>query len=340
MHPKTPRFLTAAVFLFLASGPFPAASGESPQNPLAGRLERTIQDIVKAADGTFGVAVEHLESRARISVDGDGLFPMASVVKLPILTEVMFAIKEGNFGLGDSWEVLPSDQFYDGSLLSDLKAPGIRLSVENLINLMMWMSDNTATDILLGKVGIAAVNARMRSLGIEDVTLGRTIRRILLDYYAGQSEPYLKMGPGEFRLLVEKRQAENPEAAVKTRKDFDRTPLDQASPAAINALLGKIFRKEILDAPACEHILKVMAGCQTGSGRIRGLLPPETVVAHKTGTIGGTVNDCGIIGLPDGRGHVALSVLSRNTDPDRAEAVIALIAKTVYDAFYLGGLRP
>lgn len=63
----------------------------------------------------------------------------------------------------------------------------------------------------------------------------------------------------------------------------------------------------------------------------------ETVVAHKTGTIGGTVNDCGIIELPGGAGHLALSVLSKDTDSDRTEDTISLIAKTVYDYFLFAG---
>ena len=114
---------------------------------------------------------------------------------------------------------------------------------------------------------------------------------------------------------------------------FRGEPGGPRHPRAINALLEKIFRKEILDPASCDHIFKVMAGCQTGESRIRGLLPPDTVVAHKTGTIGGTINDCGIIVLPGGAGHVALSILSRDTDPDHAEDAIALIAKTVYDYF-------
>ncbi len=117
MKPKFSRLWLTAAILGLAAGPCPASPRESDGAPAVARLESMVRDIVKEADGTFGVAVEHLESGARFAVDGDGLFPMASVVKLPILTEVMFQVREGKFGLADAWEVLPSDQFYDGSLL-------------------------------------------------------------------------------------------------------------------------------------------------------------------------------------------------------------------------------
>jgi len=297
------------------------------------RVQGVVESIVNGSKGTIGVAVKHLESGEKFSVNGDTSLPLARVVKLPILTEVMAEIKDCRFSLSDEWSLKPSDQFYDGSLLSDLRAPGIRVSVENLINLMMWLSDNTATDLLLTRVGIDRVNARMRSLGIDGILVGRTIRELLLDYYVGDSRKYLSMPKDEFARVYDRMALENPGALAKARADFANNPADHATPLAVNTLLEKIFRKEILDPESCDHIFKVMAGCQTGENRIRGLLPRETVVAHKTGTIGGTVNDCGIIVLPGDAGHVALSVLSRGTDPDCAEQTIALIGKTVYDYF-------
>jgi beta-lactamase class A len=82
--------------------------------------------------------------------------------------------------------------------------------------------------------------------------------------------------------------------------------------------------------------MEIMLKCETGGQRILGDLPRDTKLAHKTGTIAGTVNDCGILFLPDGAGSVALTVFTKNflEDSDDVEAVIAKIAKFVYDAFY------
>jgi beta-lactamase class A len=329
--------IVPAMFLVLLGAQVPGLFGvERPARP--GRVKILVEAIVKGSEGTIGVAVKHMESGEGFAVNGDVFFPLASVVKLPILTEVMAEIAEGRFGLADEWGLGPEDQFYEGSLLSDLKAPGVRLSVENLINMMMWLSDNTATDVLLRKVGIDRVNARMRSFGIEDIRVGRTIRELLLDYFIGDSRKYAATPKDQFARLYERMAAEDPGALAKARADFGRDPADQATPLAVNALLEKIFRKEVLDPGSCARILEVMAGCQTGSRRIRGLLPRGTYVAHKTGTIGGTINDCGIIELPGSLGHVALSILSKDTDPDRTEDTIALIAKTVYDYYLFAGL--
>lgn len=327
---------TAAMFLAVQLGYVSPLLGTETHAGLE-RARKTVEAIVKASEGTIGVAVKHLESGEGFSVNGGDSFPLASVVKLPILTEVMGQIKDGRFALSDEWALRPSDQFFEGGLLSDLKAPGIRMSVENLINMMMWLSDNTATDLLLTKVGIEAVNARVRSFGIEGILVGRTIRELLLDYFVGDSPKYSSLPKEEFARTYARLAVEDPGALAKARDGFGRNPADHATPQAVNTLLEKIFRKEILDASSCDHVFSVMAGCQTGKKRIRGLLPPDTVVAHKTGTIGGTINDCGIIELPCGAGHVALSVLSKDTDPEHAEDIIALIAKTVYDYFLFAG---
>jgi beta-lactamase class A len=78
----------------------------------------------------------------------------------------------------------------------------------------------------------------------------------------------------------------------------------------------------------------ILLECETGEKRIKGLLPEKVQVAHKTGTLGGTVNDVGILYLPEGRGHVLVSVLSKGMkDRDRAERAIAEIGRFAYDYF-------
>jgi len=322
-----------SVTIGLAGGAASAAPNPNPADPPLARLESQLAGILKASPGTIGVAVKHLESGRGLALDGATPLPMASVVKLPILVEVLAQVREGRFGLADEWTVRPADQFYDGSLLSDLEAPGVKLTTANLINLMMWLSDNTATDMLLTRVGIPAVNARLAAIGIDGITVDRTIRELLLDYEVGESAPYRNLGPEAFARVFSAISVDKPALLEAANRDFSKKPADKATAWAMNALLEKIFRREILDPDSCALILKVMGGCQTGGRRIKGLLPAGTPVAHKTGTIGGTINDCGIIDLPDGLGHVALSVLSAETDPDRTESIIALVAKTVYDFF-------
>ncbi len=333
---KTHHF-TGVIFILIAALAGSAAVQSGPAQNLPGpplsRLESQLAAILKTSPGTIGVAVKHLESGRGLALNGDVPLPMASVVKLPILVEVLAQVRDGRFGLADEWAVRPVDQFFEGSLLSELEAPGVKLTTRNLIKMMMWLSDNTATDMLLTRVGIPSVNARLAAIGIQGITVDRTIRELLLEYEVGESAAYKNLGPAEFAGIYAALSAEKPALLETANRDFSKKPADKATAQAMNALLEKIFRREILDPDSCALILDVMAGCQTGGRRIKGLLPGGTPVAHKTGTIGGTINDCGIIDLPNGLGHVALSVLSAETDPDRTEDVIALVAKTVYDFF-------
>ena len=80
-----------------------------------------------------------------------------------------------------------------------------------------------------------------------------------------------------------------------------------------------------------------MERCQTGKTRLKGMLPQGTVVAHKTGTLGGVADDVGVITLPGDAGHVAISVFTKaSIKPEEAsEKAVAEVARTVYDYFVL-----
>jgi beta-lactamase class A len=115
---------------------------------------------------------------------------------------------------------------------------------------------------------------------------------------------------------------------------FESDPRDSATPLGMNRLLAAIFRGQAASEASCRSMTEILLACETGEKRIRGLLPEKVQVAHKTGTLGGTVNDVGILYLPEGRGHVAVSVLSKGMkDRDKAEQAIAEIARFAYDYF-------
>jgi beta-lactamase class A len=101
-------------------------------------------------------------------------------------------------------------------------------------------------------------------------------------------------------------------------------------------LLTKIFNQQTLSASSTQVLIEIMQRCHTGAGRLLGRMPAGTVIAHKTGTIGGTVNDVGVITLPDGKGQVVIAVFIKESDQpmEAREKVIAEIARSVRD-YYL-----
>ncbi len=305
----------------------------------SGRIEQLRKHIQAAcADkvGKVGVAVKCLETGEEVTLNGDESFPMASTFKLPVLVEALAQAKEGRFRLDDEVSIQPADQHLGSGMLASLVAPGIKLSIRNVAQLMMMISDNSAADILLAKVGSENVNRRLKQWGIQGINVSRSCQELILDTLGLDYRTYKDKSAAEIEAAVARLEAAQPGKLDEIRKEFSKNPKDQSTPRAMNALLEKIFKKEILDPESCDLALRIMFACDTGQARIKGLLPPGTAVAHKTGTIDGTTNDVGIIVLPDGTGHVALSVFSKDfTLPtEDVEKIISQVARFVYD-YYL-----
>lgn len=299
------------------------------------RLRLQVEDAIKAAKGDVGVVIRHLESGVEIAVRGDEPFPLASAFKLPILVELYAQERAGRVKLDELYTLGPRDQHIgSGDLSVNFDLPGVALSIRNLANLMMMISDNSATDILLTRVGASNVTARMRTLGLNGIRVDRTTQELILDY-GGQDTARLKDTVlQELRPLIRRPPEDEAQRLARDTRYAD-DPRDQATPRDMTRLLEMLWKGQAVDKAASRDILELMMRCRTGTARIKGLLPAGTVVAHKTGSVGGTIDDVGIIYLPHGAGHVAISVLSKRTsaDPPDVERVIAEIARYAYDFF-------
>ncbi|MBD3415268.1 MAG: serine hydrolase [Candidatus Aminicenantes bacterium] len=301
------------------------------------RLIVQIEQLVSGMEGTAGVAAKHMETGDHISINGDEYFPMASVFKLPVLVELMAQSLEGTLSLDEEIRLQSPDQHLGSGILSGLDTPGITLSVRNLIKLMMQHSDNSATDILFNMVKAENVNARLETYGIDAITVNRSCQHLIMDAIGLDFEAHKGMSLEEVITSYRVKRQENPDLGKETRETFTSVMKDQSTPEAMNTLLEKIWNHEILDPESCQYILNIMLGCETGVRRIKAGLPPGIPLAHKTGTIGGTVNNTGIIYLPEGLGHVALTVFFKDTQPMKTAEVedkIAEISRYVYDYFY------
>jgi beta-lactamase class A len=198
----------------------------------------------------------------------------------------------------------------------------------------MLISDNSATDVCLRLAGgPEAVTARMRKLGINGINVNRSTLRLISDWVGITGlPPESQWSPTLFATLAS---AVKPEESKAAAVKFESDPQDTAMPDDMVSLLERIHRKELLKRDSAELLLDIMRRCRTGENRLKGLLPAGTDVAHKTGTIGGTANDVGIITLPDNAGHVAIAVFVKSSDKDvpMRERVIAEIARATHDYF-------
>lgn len=329
---RTWRYLIAVLVVGLVTvAARPDAQTVSPLD----RLRLQIEQALPAARGDVGVSVKHLETGAEIGVRADEPFPLASAYKLPILVEVYTQQRAGKLTFEEMYALKPAEQHIgSGDISVNFDLPGVVLSLRNVANLMMMVSDNSATDILLTRVGAENVTARMRALGLNGIRVDRTTQELILDYGGHDTARLKGLSAKELRPLMRRGQEDEGARAAREER-YAADPRDQASPREMSRLLEMLWRGKVVDAEASAEILELMKRCRTGGARIKGLLPRDTVVAHKTGSVGGTIDDVGIIYLPHDAGHVAISVLSKRTKADAAdvERVIAEVARFAYDYF-------
>jgi len=334
--PIATGYLLAIVLFFSQTVTGQTSAGARPANDSSlQRLQREIARLSAVSGGTVGVTAIHLETKRRVSQNGTDRFPMASTFKVPIAVQLLTRVDNGEIKLDQMIDIKQSDLHPGSGTLSDLfNKGGLALSVRNLMELMLLISDNSATDVMLRTAGGAeAVTARMRSLGIEGINVNRSTAELISDWIGVTNLPPEAQWTREvFSKAFNQVKPEDRKAAAQK---FDTDPRDTSTPDGMAALLERIYRKDILKPASAELLLDIMRRCRTGKARLKGLLPEGTEIAHKTGTIGGTTNDVGIITLPEDAGHVAIAVFVKASTKDvpTRERAIAEIARAVHDFF-------
>ena len=321
------------IALLVLAPVFAATAEPVPADPVSRQLEF----LSHVTDGIAGVSATHIESGRSVSLRGSERFPMASTFKVPVGVHIMNLIDTGQLTLDKMVTLTPQD-FHPGSgkINQLLFHPGVSLSIENLMELMLVVSDNIAADVMLREAGgPEAVTARMRALGLDGIRVDRSTARLISDWSGVRTLP----PESEWnRDMWDRLYDAVPERAhIRARRAEWIDPRDTATPDDMTKLLVHIWKKDLFRPEHASELLDMMERCQTGRARIKGLLPAGTDVAHKTGSLGGVVNDIGVITLPNGLGHVAISVFTKGFTKreEDAERAVAEISRTVYDYFVL-----
>ncbi len=303
LPPRMALLFVVGLCLPIVGGPArqPAAA------PDGAPLPPPVAEIVGQFGGRLYFAAEHLQSGRSLRFQADEQVQTASVIKLPIMVEVFFQVREGRLDLQRRLRYEESNRVPGAGILQDL-TPGLELPLIDAVTLMIVLSDNTATNMVIDEVGIEAVNRRLQQLG-----LGRTRLNKKVYLPADDSVPpeYARFGLG-----------------VTTAGDMLE-------------LLRKLHRRELVDPEASERMLAILQK-QRDQDQIPRLLaePPwEGVrVAHKTGALDQVRNDVGLVSTS--RGDFALCLFAQDS-PDRrwtpdnqASLTLARLARALLD--YLG----
>jgi beta-lactamase class A len=298
-------------------------------------LTLELERVARRVGGEIGIAAIHIESGARVSVNGDKRFPMASVSKVPMALEFLRRVDTGEISLSERLRV-PTTDFRAGHspLASWSGGRVVTVTVDSLFRLMIEVSDNTATDVILRMAGgPESVTRRLRELGIDEMDVDRSEARTFADLVGipdtvPESELYRY---SHFRM----RDALPDSVRLAARIAYGDDPKDTATPEATALLMAELWRGAGLSSESRDRLVEAMSAGRSGPRRLRGHLPSGTPVAHKTGTMAAAVNDVGIITLPDDAGHVAVAVyvntLHRTTY--RRERTIAQASRVLFDYF-------
>jgi len=273
------------------------SSASPPQDPLElleARYHASMEALASSVDGVMGVAVTDLVTGERFEINGELVFTQASAIKLPILIELFRQVDAARYGLDESIRLEAADIVPGSGVLQQLTPGAVTMTLRDVATLMVTVSDNTATNMVIDRVGMERVNDTMRALELPETTLSR------------------KMMDSE---------------AVAADRENISTPREQAS------LLARLYRgdEDVASASGRDEILRILSIPK--SSRIRPLLPPGTRVAHKTGTVGGVVVDVGIVFLP-GRPFVIAMMgnwLADGADAERAMREMAAASYRYFD---------
>ena len=269
-------------------------------------LKTQIEKIIKDKNATVGITVIANNFQDTLSVNGTNRSPMQSVYKFPIALAVLSEIDKGKLKLDQKIKITKKE------LLPDTWSPiredfpnGGELTIAEIIKYTVAGSDNNGCDILLRLIGGP-----------------RTVEAFLIK--------------NDCRNIAIKFDEET------MHKDWNAQYHNGATSNSLTQLLIKAYRNDIsLSKETHSFIWQVMEQTTTGQKRLKGQLPENTYVAHKTGTSGANdaglsaaTNDIGVIKLPNGE-VVFISVLVSESKEDSEinEKIIADVSKAVWDNY-------
>ncbi len=267
-------------------------------------------ELTATFNGRIGLITHNLQTGAETAYNADDTFPAASTVKLPLLAALMQQVTDGEYSLDDPLMLRRAD-IIGGSGIAQFLTPGLTMPIRDWAFLMMSVSDNTATNILIDQVGLDNV-----AVWLEEHNFPGIVLRHKIDFAA---------------------------------LDQDVNHLGTATPRGLNRLMTAVFQQTILTPTACTEMLRMMH--KVGADRIGRYLPwepygdetPEDEKLHlvgKTGSLMGCRAQTAVVWRGDGETQRGFS-LTVMTDGDLAPETwsvdatgtlaIGRIARAVYD---------
>lgn len=264
-------------------------------------IEQQINQLIRAFSGHVGYIAKSLSSDDVFSFNSQTQFPVASCIKIPIVIELLYKNIMGELSLAEKIPILSKDQVPGTGVLKDLSS-GLELRYSDLAKLSITISDNTAANKLIDKLGVDSINARIKSLGMKNTHLGTKF--VFTD-------PTKNLGsPADFCQLLEN--------------------LSEGS------ILNKNSCEWLLNVMECQQYVDYIPRHLPFNRFAKEFDQPQDLkIANKVGMLSGVINDMAIINNQDIK--YILVIFTKNCDdltfgPDNEGAVlISQISKLIFD---------
>ncbi|KEO85180.1 serine hydrolase [Tumebacillus flagellatus] len=263
-------------------------------------LAPILQKRLDAASGTFGASIYHFQSQERFDSNADEVFFAASIIKVPVMAAVFDLAAKGKLSLSETMALRTEDKTTGSGILFNLST-GLELSLRDLVVLMIIESDNSATNMLIDRVGMETVQACMAEWGME------------------QTRIYNK-------LAVIPANLQN---------------VNTITPRELTDFMIKLANGKIVSWKASREMIDILKQQKfndaipsllpTRDGQIGEL--PTYEMAHKTGWVSNVENDTGLLYFP---GHTfAISIFTKDvTDKPATKRVMGEIGLDLYNALF------
>ena len=286
-----------------------------------GPMDGEIDEVFNSAGCTGAVHVCRLSDGAEVAVREDEVWLAASVIKVPIALEFYARADDGRLDPTRMVTLEPERRTPGPTGISAADDP-VTMSSRDLCAAMLAVSDNAATDAVLGQVGVAAVNARLMTLGCTSTALVESLLESI-------NALAVELGFADYATLLRAQAGELGSGAKQISTDQERIGaarvLDPARATRTTArdmtrLLSAVWRDEAASKAACADLRRAMAGQVTR--RLAPAVPEGGALAAKSGSLFGRVrNEVGVITTADDDCYV-FAVLTRLHRPFAGTAMV------------------
>jgi len=271
--PFANRFLVTSM-LVLAFTSRPAAAGQAKSTVT---IDQRVQAAIQDFPGTVSLYAKNLDTGTSYEIRADAPVPTASTIKLPIVVELFAEVEERRLDWNQKLQLTDRDKVSGTGVLTELSG-GDLLPIRDLMHLMIVVSDNTATNLILDRIGGDAVNQRMARLGLKQTVVMRKIMQTKPEGFTDEGRK-----PGN-----------------------DRWGTGRSCPRDMVILLEKLYRGQLVSKPASEEMITVLKRQRDLQGVGRDM--KDTVTASKSGALDHLRSEVAIVYSQHGAVAMAITV--------------------------------